>query len=57
MALGLLGSGVVLLVHNFFDATFSDPKTATLIWTMFGAGAAVTLIDSRQRAAGETQPR
>jgi len=57
MALGLLGSGVVLLVHNFFDATFSDPKTATLVWIMFGAGAAVTLIDSRQRAAGETPPR
>lgn len=42
---GLVGAGVVLLVHNFFDVTFLDPKTATVIWALFGVCAAVAARD------------
>jgi O-antigen ligase len=36
----LLGVCVVVALHNLFDVTFLDPKTSTLVWTLFGIGAA-----------------
>jgi putative inorganic carbon (HCO3(-)) transporter len=47
LALGLLGAGVVAVVHNFFDVTFSDPKNATILWVLIGIGAALTRIAQR----------
>lgn len=39
----LVGVGVVLLVHNFFDVTFLDPKTATVVWAFLGVAAAAAV--------------
>jgi putative inorganic carbon (HCO3(-)) transporter len=40
LGMALLGVCVVLALHNLFDVTFLDPKTSTLVWTLFGIGAA-----------------
>jgi putative inorganic carbon (HCO3(-)) transporter len=53
LSFGLVGAGVVAAVHNFFDVTFSDPKNGTLLWVLFGIGAALTRIEARS-AAGES---
>lgn len=42
MGTALLGMGLVLALHNLFDVTFLDPKTSTLVWMLFGIGAALT---------------
>jgi putative inorganic carbon (hco3(-)) transporter len=47
---GLMGVGVVLAVHNLFDVTFVDPKTATAVWAFFGVAAAAAGLDR------ETEP-
>jgi putative inorganic carbon (hco3(-)) transporter len=47
LGFGLLGSGVVVVVHNFFDVTFSDPKNGTVVWVLFGVGAALTRLAGR----------
>jgi O-antigen ligase len=41
MSQALWGVGIVLLFHNVFDVTFTDSKTSTLVWTLFGIGAAL----------------
>lgn len=47
MARGLLGAGIVLAVHNVFDVTFSDAKSATLVWVLLGVAAALARIDAQ----------
>lgn len=41
MSNALVGVGVVLIVHNLFDLTFLDSKTSTIVWVLFGIGAAL----------------
>jgi putative inorganic carbon (HCO3(-)) transporter len=51
LGLGLLGSLVVLLVHNFFDVTFADPKSSTLVWVLFGIAAIATRLEQVREPA------
>jgi O-antigen ligase len=39
--LALLGVGLALLASNIFDVTFTDAKTSTLAWCLFGVGSAL----------------
>jgi O-antigen ligase len=48
-----LGVGIVLLFENLFDLTFNDPKTATLVWGVFGVTAALSRLDSEARNAAD----
>src|SRR5215213_6423620 len=57
LAFGLLGSGVVVAVHNFFDVTFSDPKNGTLLWVLFGVGAALTRLAAKAPESEPSQAR
>lgn len=41
LALGLLGSLIVFLVHGLFDAITSSPQVAVVIWGLFGLMIAV----------------
>lgn len=53
MGQALAGMGLVLLVHNAFDVTLTDPKTSTLVWALLGAGAAMHRIDMDRGPAQE----
>ena len=45
----LLAVAVVLVVHNFFDVTFlEDQTTSVLAWAVFGVAAATFRIESRE---------
>jgi O-antigen ligase len=44
IGLALLGTGVVVFVHNLFDVTLI-PKTSILLWALFGVGAAAFELD------------
>ena len=51
MGAGLLGSGLVLALHNLFDVTFVDPKTSVLAWALIGVGAALAQPHASARGA------
>jgi len=56
MGEALLGVGVVLLVHNLFDVTFLDSKTSTIVWALFGIGAALRGSQAGREAAERDPP-